>query len=191
MHLRDKTNPVNQNMIEELIHRIKQKERKAQEEFYKKYSTQMFRLIYRYVKSESDTEDILNMGFFKIFSKIDTVIYINEICFMGWMKKIMINESLMFLRGRISFIEIDKCSEGILVVDGTCTENNLMMEDYYNLINQLPHDLRTVFNLYAIDGFTHKEIAAELNISESSSRVYLMRARLQLRRSLTRNKIGI
>jgi RNA polymerase sigma factor (sigma-70 family) len=178
-------------MTEILIHRIIKKEKKAQEEFYKKYSPQMFRVIYRYVKNEADAGSILNMGFFKIFSKIERIIYKNEISFIAWMKKIMINESLMFLRQNDHFINIDTCYEELPPDEENCPDKVLTIEDYYSLIRQLPHDLRTVFNLFALDGFSHKEIAAELNISESSSRVYLTRARVLLKKSLTEEKIKI
>jgi len=173
-----------------LINRIKQKEKKAQEEFYKKYSPMMFRLVYRYVKNEADAGSILNLGFFKIFSKIDSIIYINEISFFAWMKKIMINESLMFIRQNNHFINIETCLEELPPDEENCPDQGLMIEDYYSLIRQLPQDLRTVFNLFAIDGFSHKEIAAELKISESSSRVYMTRARALLKRSLTGIKIN-
>jgi RNA polymerase sigma factor (sigma-70 family) len=176
-------------MTEILIHRVIKKEKKAQEEFYKKYSPQMFRLIYRYVKNEADAGSILNIGFFKIFSKIERVIYINEISFIAWMKKIMINESLMFLRQNDHFINIDTCFEDFPRDEASSPDTGLMIEVYYFLIRELPQDLRTVFNLFAIEGFSHKEIAAELNISESSSRVYLTRARALLKRSLTGVKI--
>ena len=176
-------------MTEILIHRIIKKEKKAQEEFYKKYSPQMFRLIYRYVKNEADAGSILNMGFFKIFSKIEGIIYINEISFVSWMKKIMINEALMFLRQNDHFINIESCHDELPQDETNCPDTDLMIEDYYLLIRQLPQDLRTVFNLFAIDGFSHKEIAAELKISESSSRVYLTRARKLLKRSLTGEKV--
>ncbi len=177
-------------MTEILINRIIKKEKKAQEEFYKKYSPQMFRLIYRYVKNEAEAGSILNIGFFKIFSKIERINYINEISFIAWMKKIMINESLMFLRHNDHFINIDTCSEELPLDEANCPDTGLMIEDYYFLIRQLPQDLRTIFNLFAIDGFSHKEIATELNISESSSRVYLTRARALLKRSLTGVKIN-
>jgi RNA polymerase sigma factor (sigma-70 family) len=168
-----------------LIHRIKQKEKKAQEEFYKKFASQMFRLVYRYVKNESDASSVLNMGFFKIFTGIDRFIYTTEISFMAWMKKIMVNESLMFLRQETHFISIDTCNVEAPFDEAECADNGLVIEDYYFLIRQLPQDLRTVFNLYAIDGYSHKEIATELNITESSSRVYLVRAREILRKNLT------
>jgi len=172
-------------MTDILIHRIQQKERKAQNEFYKKYSPQMFRLIYRYVNNEIDAGGILNLGFYKIFNKIDKLVYTNDISFMAWLKKIMINESLMFLRQNSLFVETDQCTDKLPVIDGNSPDSNLLFEDYYNLIKQLPCNLRTVFNLYAIDGFSHKEIADELNITESSSRVYLTRARLLLKKRLT------
>lgn len=177
-------------MTEALIHRIIKKEKKAQEELYKKYSPLMFRIIYRYVKNEADAGSILNIGFFKIFTKIERIIYKNEISFIAWMKKIMINESLMFLRQNDHFINIDTCYDKLPPDEANCADTGLMVEDYYFLIRQLPQDMRTVFNLFAIDGFSHKEIAAELNISESSSRVYLSRARTLLKKSLTEVKIS-
>jgi RNA polymerase sigma-70 factor (ECF subfamily) len=176
-------------MPEKLIHRIIKKEKQAQEEFYKKYSPQMFRLVYRYVKNETDAGSIVNIGFFKIFSKIERINYINEISFIAWMKKIMINESLMFLRQNDHFIDIDTCFEEVPPDEVNCPDTGLLIEDYYLLIRQLPVDLRIVFNLFAIDGFSHKEIAANLNITESSSRVYLARARALLKKSLTGEKI--
>ena len=175
-------------MTEVLIHRIKRKEKKAQEEFYKKYSMQMFRLVYRYVTHEPDAESILNIGFFKIFSRIDSLNYINDQCLIAWMKKIMINESLMFLRRHCPFTDIENCPDEITVTTENNPDDGLMLEDYYNLIKQLPEDLRTVFNLYALDGFSHKEIAAELHIAESSSRTYLTRARIRLQKSLNAKK---
>jgi RNA polymerase sigma factor (sigma-70 family) len=190
MHLTGKRKNIKINMTEILIHRIKQKERKAQEEFYKKYSPRMFRLIYRYIGNETDAGSILNMGFFKIFNKIDQLIYINDICFIAWMKKIMINESLMFLRQHCPCLDIDHYSDELYDAEDMSPDHRLKLEDYDTLIRHLPHELRTVFNLYAIDGFSHKEIAAELNIKESSSRVYLTRARVLLQKSLTELKSG-
>ena len=99
------------------------------------------------------------------------------------MNKIIINEALSFLRRRISYSEIDDHHTDSMASENI-PENDLLLEDYYNLIRKLPQDLRTVFNLYAIDGYPHKEIATKLNIKESSSRVYLMRARKILQENL-------
>jgi len=174
-------------MTEELIEQIKQNNRKAQEEFYNRYSVRMFRLTYRYVNSEQDAGSIVNTGFYKIFISINRFKYNNEISFIAWMNKIVINEALSFLRQKVTYYEIND-NQSDSMANENIPENNLLLEDYYYLIRKLPQDLRTVFNLYAIDGYPHKEIARKLNIKESSSRVYLMRARKILQQNLN-NKI--
>jgi RNA polymerase sigma factor (sigma-70 family) len=170
-------------MTEELIEQIRQNNRKAQEEFYKLYSVRMFRLIYRYVNNEQDAGSIVNTGFYKIFNSINRFKYNNEISFIAWMNKILINEALSFLRQKVTYNETND-NQSDSMASENIPENNLLLEDYYNLIRKLPQDLRTVFNLYAIDGYSHKEIATKLNIKESSSRVYLMRARKILQENL-------
>ncbi len=170
-------------MTEELIEQIRQNSRRAQEEFYKRYSVRMFRLTYRYVNNEQDAGSIVNSGFYKIFSSIKRFKYINEISFIAWMNKIVINEALSFLRQKLTYNVLDDNQSDSMATE-EIPENNLLLDDYYNLIRKLPQDLRTVFNLYAIDGYTHKEISTKLNIKESSSRVYLMRARKILQENL-------
>ena len=166
-----------QDMTEKLIiEQIKKKERKAQEKFYLKYATQMFRLVYIYVYNNQDAESIVNQGFFKVFNNIHAFIYQGETKLTAWIKKIMINEALIFLRKKIKFTEL---TDNLSIKTQTYikTDHNLILEDYSNLLRKLPQKLRTVFNLYAIEGFSHKEIAQMLNIREVSSRVYLLRAR--------------
>jgi RNA polymerase sigma factor (sigma-70 family) len=165
---------------------LRQKNRKAQQQFYETYAVQMFRLSYRYVNNEQDAGSIVNIGFFRIFSNIEKFIYKDERGFIAWMRKIVINEALIFLRSRLRYIDSEDANKKIDVPQ-EIPENKLLLEDYYRLIRQLPDDLRTVFNLYAIDGYSHKEIADMLHISESSSRVYLMRARKKLQQFLKVN----
>ena len=171
-------------MSEKLLNQIISKNKKAQQEFYFKYSAQMFRLAYRYVNNEQDAGSIVNIGFFKIFNNINKFTYRNEISFIAWMKKIIINETLTFLRQKIAYYDLPENQSNLLITENI-PENNLLLEDYYNLIRKLPQDLRIVFNLFAIEGFSHREIAEQLNIKESSSRVYLTRARKILRQNLT------
>ncbi len=171
-------------MTERLIEQIKQKKRRAQEEFYKRFSVQMFRLTYRYVNNEQDAGSIVNISFYKIFNAIERFNYNNEISLIAWMNKIVINEALIFLRHKVVYNETEETKLNF-VSNENILENNLLLEDYYYLIRKLPLDLRTVFNLYALDGYTHKEIARKLNIKESSSRVYLMRARKVLQQNLS------
>lgn len=172
-------------MNEELLERVKRKDRKSQKEFYQQFSEQMFRLVYRYVCNEQDAGSIVNMGFYKIFEHVNEFTYQCEKSTLSWMKRIVINEALMFLRKRIIYEEL-KDNEAENLTAKSFPEENLMLEDYYRLIRSLPNDLRTVFNLYAIDGFSHKEIAGQLNIKEASSRVYLTRARKILQDFITK-----
>jgi RNA polymerase sigma-70 factor (ECF subfamily) len=119
------------------------------------------------------------MGFFHIFKNIGKFNYKSDLCTIGWMEKIVINEALMFLRKKLVYN--NPChAENVEYMTGGQSDDNLIAEDYYKLIMRLPCVLRTVFNLYAIDGFSHKEIAGELGIEEESSRVYLSRARKML-----------
>jgi RNA polymerase sigma-70 factor (ECF subfamily) len=171
-------------MIDKLIDRVRRNERKAQEEFYKKFANGLFRIAYRYVNNELDAADIVNMGFFKIFKSIQKFTYVSDLCTIGWMEKIVINEALMFLRRRWTYYDQND-NEIAENQTESRPDDNLLAEDYYKMIGRMPCDLRTVFNLYAIDGFTHKEIASQLGIKEESSRVYLTRARKMLQGYLT------
>ena len=149
----------------ELFKKLKYKDRMAQHDFYKQFSVLIFRLVYRYVSNEQDAGSIVNGAFYKMFSNISNFEY-----------KDQVNEALMFVRQKVHYIEMDDKVTNDLTID-VVPGDNLVIEDYYRLIMKLPVDLRTVFNLYAIEGYNHGEIAVMLNISESSSRVYLYRAR--------------
>jgi RNA polymerase sigma-70 factor (ECF subfamily) len=144
----------------------------------------LFRVAYRYVSNEQDAASIVNIGFFKIFQNIHRFTYTNEAMLVAWMKRIIVNEALTVLRKKHEYTNIDEVDHEVLQ-NGYNTDNNLAAEDYYRMIQNLPNNLRTVFNLYAIEGYSHNEIACKLGIEESSSRVYLMRARKSLQESLS------
>jgi RNA polymerase sigma-70 factor (ECF subfamily) len=173
-------------MDDKLIEKVRRRERKAQHILYQQFAAILFKLVYRYVTNEQDAGSIVNIAFFKIFNSIDNFIYRDQKNMLAWMKRITINESLIFLRQRFKYHEIDRCFPEDLIHEDL-PDTNLLAEDYYQLIRRLPEDLRTVFNLYAIDGYNHKEIARHLKIKESSSRVYLARARSLLRNYLSEN----
>jgi RNA polymerase sigma factor (sigma-70 family) len=159
-----------------LIEQIKSNDRKAQEILYKKYANRFFCLCFRYLGNEDDSAEVLNNGFLKIFSNIFSFRFINNMAFEGWMYKIIINEALMFLRQSHGHLisEEPECS-----VQNTFTfnEGHLSDEDCSTLLQLLPLGYRTVFSLFAIEGYNHSEIAEMLNISESTSRSQLSRAR--------------
>jgi RNA polymerase sigma factor (sigma-70 family) len=159
-----------------LVEQIKRQERKAQEILYKKYADRFFCLCYRYTGNEADTAEILNTAFYKIFVNIHSFIFINDKAFEGWMYKILINETLIFLRQlKAGIIKVEVEKSGLW--NANINEDQLTEEDCLKLLQQLPPGYRTVFNLYAIEGYSHQEIGEMLDISESTSRSQLSRGR--------------
>ena len=163
-----------------LVEQIKNNDRKAQEILYKKYADRFFNVCYRYTGNEDNAAEVLNKGFFKIFSSITSLSFINNKAFEGWMYKIVINEALMFIResnrlfATTEIERLDYSSEAY-------TDHHFSEEDCLKLLQMLPTGYRTVFNLFAIEGFSHQEIGQMLNITESTSRSQLTRAREMLK----------
>ncbi|MCB0667377.1 MAG: RNA polymerase sigma factor [Saprospiraceae bacterium] len=172
---------------QELIKGCKAKDRKAQKELYNLYAPILLGICRRYVKQLEDAEDVLLESFYKIFSNIDQ--YEGKGSFEGWMKRISVNESLMFLRRKHNFnlsidgshYEIEEESAGI--------EDQLFEQDILNVLDTLPTGYRTIFNLYVIEGFKHREIAEELGISINTSKSQLIQAKRKLATLLKKNKI--
>lgn len=167
---------------DELIRRCRKQDGQAQQEIYSLYATRMYALCYRYVHDAMAAEDILVTAFTKVFARIDQ--YQGAGSFEGWLRRIMVNEALTFLRrNRSMFLETD-IDHAEHHPDYQQLNNTLEAEDLLKLISELPAGYRVVFNLYAIDGFSHKEIAERLGISENTSKSQLCRARSYLQRML-------
>lgn len=162
---------------QELIEGCKKQDRKAQKLAYDRYSPVMFGVCMRYVKNEADAEDVLIEGFFKVFSKIDQ--YSGEGSFEGWIRRIMVNESLMFLRKNHNFKMQVEISNVALPVAAK-VEDQLAANDILRLLDKLPTGYRTVFNLYVLEGFKHREIAELLDISINTSKSQLILAKKRL-----------
>lgn len=146
----------------------------------------MFMHCYRYVKQKEDAEEILSEGFIKVFANLSTVEYRDAKSFEGWVKRIMVNESLMFLRKqKVQFSDQERTSQ-IEIVQSW--DDDLIVEDIYRLIRSLPIGYRTVFNLSVIEGYSHKEIAQKLSITESTSRSQLSKARKKLQEFMAKRK---
>ena len=133
-------------------------------------------------KDEMEAEDALLTAFTKILDRIDQ--YKNEGSFEGWIRKVMVNESLSYLRKNKSmYVETD-----IEAVDKEPNyeklENQLEAQDLLKLISELPSGYRIVFNMFAIDGYSHKEISEQLGINENTSKSQLSRARSVLQKKL-------
>ncbi len=148
---------------------------------YIQYADKMMSLCFRYIGNLQDAEEVLHNGFIKVFNNMNKLK--NENSLGNWIRSIMINECLMHIRRRTNFknVSLDKLKQ---IESDENIYSKLESEDYYKLINELAIGYRTIFNLYAIEGFKHKEIAEMLNISESTSRSQLTKARKELRRKL-------
>lgn len=133
-----------------------------------------------------EAEDVLVMAFTKILNKIDQ--YKGEGSFEGWMKRIVINEALVLLRNQRSMVVVTELEEGELIPSVDCNYTRLQEEDLIEMISSLPSGYRSVFNLFAIDGYSHKEIAEQLNISENTSKSQLSRARVFLQKLLIKSE---
>lgn len=166
------------------IEGCKQHDPRAQKLLYEWYAPKMYALCCRYIPSRTEAEDVLITAFTKIFERIGQ--YKGEGSFEGWIRKIMVNESLSYLRrNKTMYLEQDLDTlthEPYLAT----LENHLEAEDLIQLLNQMPTGYRIVFNLYAIDGFSHKEIAAKLGINENTSKSQLSRARAFLQKELAK-----
>ncbi len=169
---------------QQLIQLCLQGKQKAQRALYDQYAVRMYRVCWRYLRNEQDTEEVLANGFVKVFKNLEKVEYRDDRSFEAWIKRIMVNESLMHLRKRKSFTLIS-ISDAPPVESNVPTDSNLATEDIYALIFRLPVGYRTIFNLYAIEGYSHKEIAEQLGISVNTSKSQLSKARAMLRAMLT------
>ncbi len=171
---------------EQLINGCLSKDPEAQRDLYERYSAIMFTVCSRYVKDVSEAEDVLLTGFLKIFNRIGQ--FKGDGSFEGWIRRIMVNESLTYIRRNKSMyleVDIDKADRE---PDYQKLDNNLEAEDLMRMIARLPDGYRTVFNLYAIEGYSHKEIADNLGISENTSKSQLSRARKLLQKYLVESE---
>ena len=155
----------------------------AQKTLYDMLAPKMFAVCIRYMGDRDSAEDILQEGFITLFSKLDN--YSEEGSFEGWARKIFVNTALMSLRKNDVMKESDDISEAWDVGSDTNSAlHDISYKELLNLIASLPSGFRTVFNLYVIEGYSHKEIAEELGISETTSRSQLQRARTMLQRKI-------
>jgi RNA polymerase sigma-70 factor (ECF subfamily) len=167
---------------DELIKGCMRRERSAQRQLYDTFSSKMYSICYRYVKDSMEAEDILVTAFMKVFDKIEQ--FKSEGSFEGWIRRIVVNESLTYLRKNRSMYLETELEQADREPDYSKLSDHLEAEDLLNMIQELPSGYRIVFNMYAIDGYSHKEIADHLGISENTSKSQLSRARVYLQKML-------
>ncbi len=167
---------------EQLVKRCKQGKRSAQQALYDRFSPTMKAVCLRYAGQDFDAEDILVTGFMKVFEKIDS--YSGTGSLEGWIRRVMVNEALMFLRKKNRMpqpAELERLDRQAAVATVVVEESQLHADELMSLVQALPDGYRLVFNMYAIEGYSHKEIAEKLNITVGTSKSQLSKARQMLK----------
>lgn len=168
-----------------LVIKCRNGDRQGQRLLYEEFASDMVHVCLRYVKNEQDAHHILNEGFLKVFKNLESFEYREQGLLRAWIKKIMVNEALMFLRKKkqLSFVEIEQMH----VHPSVEMECLTGVYDILEIVGNLPAGYRTVFNLFVMEGYDHKEISVLLNISESTSRSQLTHARERLKQALSKS----
>ncbi len=158
-------------------------DRASQKALYDRLASRMFPLCIRYVGDRSLAEDILQDGFITLFTRLDS--YKGDGSFEGWARKIFVTTALMSLRKKDALKMSDELDAARgMKADMTTQIQSIGYKELMELIMTLPPGFRTVFNMYAIEGFSHKEIGEMLGISETTSRTQLSRARIWLQNKI-------
>jgi RNA polymerase sigma-70 factor (ECF subfamily) len=169
--------------IDDLIKRCKANERKAQELLYKQFASKMLGVCFRYATDRMEAEDMLQNGFIKVFQKIGN--YRGDGSFEGWIRRIMVHSSIEYYRKHhkmMQLVNLDDAANEMSV--NPLATAQLEAKDLMALIQQLSPGYRIVFNLYAIEGYSHKEIAVITGITEGASKSQLSRARSVLKEQI-------
>jgi len=147
----------------------------SQEELYRRFAAAMYGLCLQYSSNEEDARDILQEGFIKIFTKLDQVK--NPAALPGWIRRVMINTALERYRSQVILQRVDEVKEDFDDTGGNEALDALTCDELIGVIRTLSPRYRVVFNLYAIEGYSHQEISEELGISIGTSKSNLSRAR--------------
>lgn len=167
----------------QLIKGCRKGDRLAQKELYETYSRKMMGVCLRYVNDRETARDLLQDGFVKVFTSMES--YSGAGSFEGWMRKIFVNCALEYLRKSDVLREstdLDNTAE--LIQPDSSAISNMSAAELMKLVQELPTGFRTVFNLFAIEGYSHKEISEILNITESTSRSQFTRAKQMLQKRI-------
>lgn len=178
-----------QKQEDALLNRIRKGERKAMEELYDNYAPVLLGVARRYCSRMDEAEDMLQESLLKILKGINDFKPAFEGAFEAWMRRITVNQCLSSLRKNMDFSTLEMpLKEEPFEINDESNENNRMYEltheDIIEMLQSLPAGYRTVLNLYVFERMSHKEIAGELNITESTSKSQLSKARSIMRRKL-------
>lgn len=165
--------------LESLAARCKDNDRSSQRRLYEALAPKMMAVCHRYMGGKEEAEDVLQEGFITLFTKLDT--YSGNGSFEGWARKIFVNTALMSLRRKDVLRNTEEVDAAFgLSEDSPTPVQQIGYRELMQLVSELPPGFRTVFNMYVIEGYSHKEIAEALGITEVTSRSQLQRARTLL-----------
>ena len=171
--------------LKELVISAQKGKPEAQKMLYDRYAPLLYSICKRYLKDHYEAEDALVESMFKILKKIKTFKFTGS--FEGWMRRITVNECLMKLRkNRIHTLSIENAYD---VGDDPSIISKLTYEELLEILDQLPTGYRTVFNMYVVEGYKHREIAEELDISINTSKSQLILAKKKFREILKKKEL--
>lgn len=174
------------NIHQEIIERCREGDQKAQFQLYKLYYKAMYSVSLRIINDDMEAEDVMQEAFLSAFKKINT--YKGEVSFGAWLKKIVINRSLDYLKKRkVQFEEVNERT--MQIADYQMETKEIDVNRIKKAIQSLPDGYRVVLSLYLIEGYDHDEISQILNISNSSSRTQLLRAKNKLKELLKEDEV--
>jgi RNA polymerase sigma-70 factor (ECF subfamily) len=152
--------------------------RRMQEELYRRLSPRMYAVCLRYAGNSEEAQDILQEGFIKVYKKLDS--FRNEGSFEGWVRRIFVNTAIEHFRRKRYLQPVTEKEENTIEGKYTSVLDDLAEKDILALVQELSPGYRTVFNMYVVEGYTHKEIGDMLGISEGTSKSQLSRAKVIL-----------
>ncbi len=171
--------------LDALLPALREGNSRAQEQLYQRLSPRMLAVCRRYLRDELEAEDALVGGFVKVFKYV--VQFEGRGSFEGWVRRIMVHESLRLLRKREPLhASVDDYAGAAAAAEAPTAESDMAAADLLALLETLPTGYRTVFTLYAIEGYGHQEIAEMLGITEGTSKSQLSKARAMLQNLLAR-----
>jgi RNA polymerase sigma factor (sigma-70 family) len=168
--------------LHQLIGGCIRKDRGSQKMLYKAFYGFSMGICLRYANNREEAAEVMNQGFFKVFTRIDT--YDTTRPFKAWLGKIMTNVSIDYYRANLKMAYAEDLDKAENVTDGELPDRKLNYEDLLAMVQRLPNAYRTVFNLYAIEGYTHEEIGEMLDISSGTSKSNLHKARQKLKQMI-------
>src|ERR1700742_168158 len=168
--------------LHQLIRGCLKQDRKCQKLLYKAFYGFSMGICLRYAGNRDEAAEVMNQGFFKVFTRIES--YDTSKPFKAWLGRIMVNTSIDYYRSNLKMAYADDLEKAEHISDGDYADKNLRYNDLLDMVQRLPQAYRTVFNLFAIEGYSHEEIGEMLNINAGTSKSNLHKARQKLKQMI-------